>query len=205
MVPKLLAAFRADVRIEDLHFNITKTPSFDMVTTDKPTQAMRCAIRSLRKLIYLSGTSPGPPGTGPQWRRALYDFLAPESLRDLTLRRVTLEPSGQWRNLARISLIQVVFDFESLVLLLEPLKPHTVDIHLDKSYLHHGGSWANVLDLLGEKQRMARLDSPRDLQLDDTVSQENINYLFGHLEDWYGGASKAEQYIRGWWDANLVR
>lgn len=205
MIPKLLGAFTADVPIEDLHFDITKTPSFHRVKIDRPRETPRCAIRNLRRLTYLNGTPPGAPGTGPQLMTAFYDFLAPESLRDLTLQRVELEPSDQWRSLTRISLIQVAFDFESLVLLLEPLKPHAVDIRLDECYLHHGGSWADVLDLFKDKQRRARLDSPRDLQLDDTVSQETIKYIFGHLEDWHGGASRAEQYIRGWSDANPVR
>lgn len=210
LIPPILAAFESDaIRIDDLHLDITETTAFHPVTSAKPmSREMRYAMRNLRRFTYLGGTSPRDfifgPGGMPEWRTVLYNCLPPESLRDLVLRRVQLEPSTEWRSLSRISLKEVRLDIKRLALLLDPLESHTVDIHLDRCYLSNG-SWADVLDLLREKQRLARLDWPTSLEMYLVVPHESLSYVFSHLEDGHEGVSRAEQYIRGWLDTNPVR
>lgn len=210
LIPPILAAFASDaIRIDDLHLDITESTAFYPATSAEPmSRGMRYAMRNLQRFTYLGGTHPSTfifgPGWMPEWRTVLYNCLPPESLRDLVLRRVELEPSAQWRSLTRISLEEVRLDVKRLALLLDPLESHKVDIHLDRCYLSNG-SWADVLDLLREKQRLARLDWPADLEMNTWVPCESISYLFSHLEDGHGGVSRAEQYIRGWLDINPVR
>lgn len=215
MIPLMLAGFaESRVRIADLHFDITKTPVPNQVMSPVLGQVtpvevnsgtMKLAVQDLRSFTYDNDFD---THGRPEWRSVLYNCLPPASLRDLVLRRVKLEPMSKCGNLTRIILTEVEFDVKTLAALLEPLKPHTVDISLNECFFDDNNdesSWADVLDLLRSKQRLTRLDSPLGWSIDDILSPENYNYLFVHLKDWHGGASKAEQYIRGSLDANPVR
>lgn len=203
------------IRIGELHFDITRTARSVQVIRKQPiSSAIEKALQEVRKFSFQSHNVSWDFGDGPEWKNVLYDRLPPKSLRELELQRVELDPSPQWRSLTLIVLVDVVLDFERLELLLKPLERHSVEIHLADCFLTNG-SWADVLDLLGERQCRARLYRPRGIVLldkvsnwaasDDVVSPETMNYLFVHLPDWHGGASKAEQYIQRWWDANPIR
>lgn len=211
MIPPMLEHFgNKEIRIGELHFDITRNePSVQQISP-----AVEKALEEVRKFSYRGHVIPMVGGNGPKWRRMLYDCLPPESLQEVALRRVELEPSPQWRSLTRVVLIDVKVDVKRLTLLLKPLRRHSVDIRL-VDCVCTGGSWADILDLLRKEQRWARLDWPKGVVLfddkskeiivDDDVSPETMNYLFVHLDDWHGGASKAEQYIQGRWDANPIR
>lgn len=216
MIPLLLSSFgHNEIRIGELHFDITRTARSVHVTRKQPIcSAIEKALQEVRKFSFQSHNGSWDFGDGPEWKTVLYDRLPPKSLRELELWHVELDPSPHWRSLTLIVLVGVVLDFKRLKLLLEPLERHSVEIHLADCFLTDG-SWADVLDLLRERQCRARLYRPRGIVLsdkvsdwvasDDVVSPETMNYLFVHLPDWYGGASKAEQYIVRLWDANPIR
>lgn len=216
MIPQMLAHFgNKEVRIGELHFDITRTArSVQVIPAHPISPAIEKALQGVRKFSFQSHNVSWDFGDGPEWRNVLYDRLSPKSLQELVLRRVELDPSPQWRSLTQIVLDDVELDFKRLELLLKPFKRHSVEIHLADCFLT-GGSWADVLDLLRERQCRARLYWPKGVFdfdndsnwvfTDDFVSPETMNYLFVHLNDWYGGASKVEQYIQRWWDANPIR
>lgn len=206
MIPVMLEGFAdSGVPMAGLHFDLTRTMA-QVMPVKMDSGVIKAAVRDLRNFTYHNDHIPETMRAGPEWRSVLYKCLPPASLRDLMLRRVRLEPMSQCPSLTRITLKEVEFDLARLIHFLEPLEPHAVDITLDECFLNNinDDSWADVLDVLRSKQRWTRLDSPSGLDLDG-MSPENHNYLFVHLEDWYGGASKAEQYIRGSLDVNPVR
>ncbi|KAG6354815.1 hypothetical protein INS49_003896 [Diaporthe citri] len=211
MIPLMLMDFAASrVRIADLHFDTsTTTLPENLFPMEAYSGGMKEAMQNLRSFTYRNEDIIDTMKPGPKWTSVLHNCLPAASLRDLVLRRVRLEPMSQCRNLTRVSLTEVEFRVERLALLLEPLEPHTVDISLNECVLYDNDgddddSWADALDLLRSKQRWTRLNSPKGWDI-VCMSRENINYLFVHLEDWHGGASKAEQYIRGGLDVNPVR
>lgn len=212
MIPLMLIDFSGTrVRIGDLHFDTTTTalPERVFLTEFKLFSGeLKAAMQNLRSFTFHNDDLRDTGRERPEWRSALYNCLPPASLRDLVLRRVRLEPMSQCSNLTRISLTQVEFHVARFALFLKPLERHAVDISLTECFLYDDDgdddSWADVLDLLRSKQRRTRLNWPKGWDIDN-MSKENINYLFVHLEDWYEGASKAEQYIRGSLDVNPIR
>lgn len=217
MIPLMLIRFSMSrVRIADLHFDTTTTMFPEKVfPAELYSGGIKEAMQNLRRFTWHNDEIWDTSTVGPEWRLVLYNCLPAASLRDLVLRRVMLKPMSQFSNLTRISLTEVEFSVERFALLLKPLKPHTVDIILNNCFLDEDAEndnffnegenwWADVLDLLRSKQRWTRLYSPHGFDIDN-MSRENINYLFGHLKDWHGGASKAEQYILGLLDVNPIR
>lgn len=218
MIPLILAAFSDDrVRIAELHLNITRTNWSDRVIFMHTDLApIRKALRNLQKFSYV-GHSMIRRGDLPELSTVLISCLPPASLQSLVLERVEFEPRWQFPKLTEISLYSVPLDARRLSILLQPLEPHTVDISLGNCGVPDGSSWADVLDLLRSKQRLAWLYAPVGNEFEDIWSNTNHHSLFNNpslfnhhspsepLDRYSELCRKAEEYIGGQSDTNPFR